>query len=430
MTSLAVLQGCQALLHLDVRNNGLQRLQDLAPLQACSSLRELLLSSRSPGQALCQAAGYRTNVASMLPQLQLMDGQLLAPDRLQHPAAAHQHSSSQAQQQLIVAPAAQPTMLQLVQPKTPLIDVALDEYRRRLAGAAAVGPAAGPFSYPYPAQLQQQQQDSQHLQGVHPADAAAAASGQGLQDASAPSGAAASQEQRIAALEAQLQRRGTHATARAPLAVMQNPSRDSGACSSVDRAAAAASAAALRKLRQRAVSHEAATQTSTDMLQLDRLHRQACPYLHSIAHTFCILAAAHCLSASPPYLAAPRHICFHIVDGYVMTLPLPDLPAWSLHHTAGASGGLPEQPHTHMQLHPALSSIDRSALLPVQVAPPPSTLRAPKVAPSAPGMHQHNSTPLPAVMLSTCVRSWSLWHRSCSSGHRRWLRSSARLMRL
>lgn len=287
MTSLAALQGCQALVYLDVRHNFLQRLQDLAPLQACSTLRELLLASRSPGQAFCQAAGYRTDVASMLPQLQFLDGQLLAPDRLQQAVVAHQHSGSQPQQQLIVAPTAQPAVLQLAPPVTPLIDVALDEYRRRLAGAAAPGPAAGPFSYPYPAQLlQQQQQDSQHLQGVHPAGAAAAAtSEQGpLQDASASSGAAASQEQRIAALEAQLQRRGSHATARAPLAVMQNPSRDLGASSSVDRAAAAASAAALRKLRQRAVSHEAATQTSTDMLQLDRLHRQAHACPHSIAH--------------------------------------------------------------------------------------------------------------------------------------------------
>ena len=315
VTSLAVLQGCQALLHLDVRNNGLQRLQDLAPLQACSSLRELLLASRSPGQALCQAAGYRTDVASMLPQLQLLDGQLLAPDRLQQPAVAHQPSSSQPQQQLVLAPAAQPIMLQLAPPVTPLIDVALDEYRRRLAGAAALGPAAGPFSYPYPTQLQQQQQDSQHLQGVHPAGAAAAAtSGQGpLQDAIASSGAAASQEQRIAALEAELQRRGSQATARAPLTVMQDPSRDSGACSSVDRAAAAASAAALRKLRQRAVSHEAATQTSTDMLQLDRLHRRAPACPHSIAHTLWILAAAHCLSLSAPYrLPPPSQLLFDL----------------------------------------------------------------------------------------------------------------------
>ena len=285
MTSLAVLQGCQALLHLDVRNNVLQRLQDLVPLQACSSLRELLLASRSPGQALCQAAGYRTDVASMLPQLQLLDGQLLAPDHLQQPAVAHQHSACQPQQQLVVAPAAQPVMLQLAPPVTPLIDVALDDYRRRLAGTAALGPAAGPCSYPYQVQLQQQQQGSQHLQGVHPAGAAAAAtSGQGPpQDASASSGAAASQEQRIAALEAQLQRRGSLAAARAPLTVMQNPSRDLADSSSVDRAAAAASAAALRKLRQRAVSHEAATQTSTDMLQLDRLHRQAHACPHSIA---------------------------------------------------------------------------------------------------------------------------------------------------
>ena len=65
-------------------------------------------------------------------------------------------------------------------------------------------------------------------------------------------------------------------------------------------------------------------------------------------------------TASPPQLLIWLPLFTTAVILLVCMWLLPELPAWPLHHTAGASGSHSDQPHTHMQLHPALNNVDRS----------------------------------------------------------------------
>lgn len=78
LKGLAALQGptC-ALSRLDLRNNRLASLTELAVLACCPSLAELELKGvgiAGPGNLLCQNTDYRAAVAAALPQVQLLDG--------------------------------------------------------------------------------------------------------------------------------------------------------------------------------------------------------------------------------------------------------------------------------------------------------------------------------------------------------------------
>ena len=68
---------------LDLCDNILQSLHDLRPLQSLSKLKRLHLQGGSPGNELCMQPGYRLAVASLLPQLELLDGCDLVIERLQ-----------------------------------------------------------------------------------------------------------------------------------------------------------------------------------------------------------------------------------------------------------------------------------------------------------------------------------------------------------
>ena len=73
----------QALFSLDIRDNLLPGVHELQQLQGLSNLRQLYLKGGAPGNALCARPGYRLAVASILPQLELLDGQDLINERLQ-----------------------------------------------------------------------------------------------------------------------------------------------------------------------------------------------------------------------------------------------------------------------------------------------------------------------------------------------------------
>ena len=80
--SLQLLQGRQcALQKLDLRDNCITSLQELAVLADCLHLRELLLEGGSPGNTICGIPGYRIAVAGALPQLSSLDGQPLDAER-------------------------------------------------------------------------------------------------------------------------------------------------------------------------------------------------------------------------------------------------------------------------------------------------------------------------------------------------------------
>ena len=86
---LRLLQGKQcALQKLDLRNNCITSLQELAVLADCPHLRELLLEGGSPGNTICSIPGYRMAVAGALPQLSSLDGRPLNAEREEQPSSA------------------------------------------------------------------------------------------------------------------------------------------------------------------------------------------------------------------------------------------------------------------------------------------------------------------------------------------------------
>ena len=84
--------GTHALTSLDLHNNTLSSLQDLACLRAFINLKDLKLLGGIPGNAVCNLPNYRHTIAHILPQLSTLDGQSLAQDRQQPPL--HQHLST------------------------------------------------------------------------------------------------------------------------------------------------------------------------------------------------------------------------------------------------------------------------------------------------------------------------------------------------
>ncbi len=126
---IGLAQGGQ-LTRLDLRDNLIGSLQELAVLAGLPSLRELALAGGSPGNSVCAIPSYRAAVAAALPALELLDGQPLEAERLQQPgmqsAAAAQHMAS-LQLQAFQPPPAQPAQAAIPMP-TPQIPEAVPEH--------------------------------------------------------------------------------------------------------------------------------------------------------------------------------------------------------------------------------------------------------------------------------------------------------------
>ena len=86
LTSLHGLQDgpARSLVFLNARNNQLAELDVLADLATCSCLRELVLSGGTPGNCVERAPDLRSAAAFALPQLRMLDGHSLEPDRAKH----------------------------------------------------------------------------------------------------------------------------------------------------------------------------------------------------------------------------------------------------------------------------------------------------------------------------------------------------------
>ena len=99
---------------LDLRDNLISSLQELAVLAGLPNLRELLLAGGSPGNSICAIPSYRVAAAAALPQVQFLDGQPLEADRCSQPtmqaATAAQHMAA-LQLQAFQLPQSAPAML-------------------------------------------------------------------------------------------------------------------------------------------------------------------------------------------------------------------------------------------------------------------------------------------------------------------------------
>lgn len=99
---------------LDLRDNLISSLQELAVLAGLQNLRELLLAGGSPGNSICTIPSYRVAAAAALPQVEFLDGQALEADRSSQPtmpaAAAAQHMAL-LQLQAFQPPQSTPTVL-------------------------------------------------------------------------------------------------------------------------------------------------------------------------------------------------------------------------------------------------------------------------------------------------------------------------------
>ncbi|CAL8460859.1 g390 [Coccomyxa elongata] len=107
------IQGGQ-LHRLDLRDNLISSLQELAVLAGLPNLRELLLAGGSPGNSICAIPSYRVAAAAALPQVEFLDGQPLEAECSSQPtmpaAAAAQHMAS-LQLQAFQPPQPAPTVL-------------------------------------------------------------------------------------------------------------------------------------------------------------------------------------------------------------------------------------------------------------------------------------------------------------------------------
>lgn len=233
----AACRGC--LKYLDLQNNQLTSLEELAALKSFTNLKHLRVSGGRPGNLVCNIPDSQHIILQMLPQLETLDGLSCSALRAQHKPL------TKSQQQLhCLPPAPLPQHLQQ-QPQC-------FSPRPVVMSADASMYSCQPLALPAPAPTQP----------ARPPLPAAA--GTALMQAQAPqrpqhTDASQSQDNRIAALESRL-RDVVNMRSRPPLASTENLLHQP---------------LAMRKVRPKAVLHEVACQTATSMAHLDRLHGDA-----------------------------------------------------------------------------------------------------------------------------------------------------------
>ena len=214
-----------ALATLDLHNNMLSSLQDLATLRAFSNLKDLKLAGGAPGNGVCNLPGYRQSVAQMLPQLNTLDGHSLDQDRQRLPP---------------------PQQASIMLPNTAALQ---------------------PVPFPLPLTVVPQCMPS-FTQSVIPHSMASANSDSSSPPNRAlvkvPDAADSAQENRIAAIEARLHDmlRTRNRPALAPADNLLHRSTFQAVPQ-------------IRKIKPGPVQHEVACQTATSMTQLDRLQQDA-----------------------------------------------------------------------------------------------------------------------------------------------------------
>ena len=229
----------RCLKYLDLQNNQLTSLEELAAFKSFANLRHLRVSGGHPGNPVCSIPDSQHITLQMLPQLETCDG--------------HSCSALWAQHQPLIKSQQQHQWL----PPVPLLQQLQQQPQRFPPGPVLMAADASMYSYqplalPAPAPFQQ----------ARPSLPAAA--GTGLVQAKASqrplhTDASHNQDHRIAALESRL-RDVVNMRSRPPLASTENLLHQP---------------LAVRKVRPKAVVHEVACQTATSMAHLDRLHHDA-----------------------------------------------------------------------------------------------------------------------------------------------------------
>lgn len=224
-----------SLKYLDLQNNQITSIQELAVLKLCTSLRHLKIAGGFPGNPICNIPGFQHLVVQMLPQLDLLDD--LSCSQIQ---AQHWPDVSTEQPQYF-----QPLLQQQHHHHLQSVPVMLS--------SDALMQNSQPLALPAPAAAQQEAPALSGAAGTASVQARVVKSS-GLNIV-----AAHSQDDRIAALESRL-RDVVSMRSRPPLVATENLLHQP---------------LALRKVRSKAVVHEVACQTATSMTQLDRLHSDA-----------------------------------------------------------------------------------------------------------------------------------------------------------
>ena len=229
----------RCLKHLDLQNNQLTCLEELAAFKSFANLRHLRVAGGHPGNPVCNITDSQQIILQMLSQLETLDGHSCAALRTQHQPLVR----SQQQHHFL--------------PSVPLGHHLQQQPPCFSPGPMLTSADASMYSYqllalPAPATTQQAR---------HPLPAAA---GTALMQAKAPhrpldTDTSQSQDNRIAALESRL-RDVVSMRSRPPLASTENLLHQP---------------LAVRKVRPKAVVHEVACQTATSMAHLDRLHHDA-----------------------------------------------------------------------------------------------------------------------------------------------------------
>lgn len=241
--------------YLDMQNNLITSLEDLAIFKSFVNLRHLRVAGGHPGNPVCNGPDFQQISLQLLPQLETLDGQPCGTIRTQHRSFVKEQ---QQQQQSLPLVCHQQYVQQQAQclghgPVISGSDTGMYSYR--------------PLALPAPAVAQQ------------PRPAFPAAAGTALMQAKAvqrpllDADSSQSQGNRIAALESRL-RDVVNMRSRPPLAPTENLLHQP---------------AVARKVRPKAVVHEVACQTATSMAQVDRLHHDAAHLKQELQRLACEL---------------------------------------------------------------------------------------------------------------------------------------------
>ena len=233
----AACRGC--LKYLDLQNNQLTSLEELAAFKFFTKLRHLRVSGGHPGNPLCNTPDCQQIILQMLPQLETLDGHSCSALWAQHKPLI------KSQQQLQFLPPVPISQRPQQQP--------------RCFSPAPVIMSADASMYSYPPLVLPAPTLTQQARPSLPAAAETA-----LVQAKTPqmplqTDSSQSQDNRVAALESRL-RDVVNMRSRPPLASSENLLHQP---------------LAVRKVRPKAVLHEVACQTATSMAHLDRLHHDA-----------------------------------------------------------------------------------------------------------------------------------------------------------